>query len=225
MAISSATALSSPSSLISHLLSTIEDHIIPLTRTGVSSCYKVCGAAILLRTSLTPYTLATNNEHVSPLLHGEINCIQPFFTTDFPDPATRPDPKKDCVFLATHEPCSLCLSGITWSGFSKFYYLFTYEDSRDLFSIPNDIDILQEVFQVRDGNPPKEQIQRRPLYNRVNKFFTAMSFMDVVGKLESEEERRKWTGEIESVKGLYESLNGMYQEGKKGGVETSSIWQ
>ena len=34
-------------------------------------------------------------------------------------PATeRPNPR-DCIFLATHEPCSLCLSGITWSGFGK----------------------------------------------------------------------------------------------------------
>jgi hypothetical protein len=28
------------------------------------------------------------------------------------------------------------LSGITWSGFNEFYYLFTYEDSRDLFDVP-----------------------------------------------------------------------------------------
>ena len=36
---------------------------------------------------------------------------------------TRPSPK-DCVFVATHEPCSLCLSAITWGGFDNFSYFF-----------------------------------------------------------------------------------------------------
>jgi hypothetical protein len=37
------------------------------------------------------------------------------------------------------------LSGITWGGFDNFYYLFTYEDTRDAFGIPHDIRILEEV--------------------------------------------------------------------------------
>ena len=140
---------SDPKTLLSTLLRTIENDIVPLTAKGVSSGSKLFGAAILSRDGLKPLTVSTNNERISPLFHGEIACIQDFFTRDFPDPATRPSPQKDCIFLATHEPCSLCLSGITWSGFSEFYYLFTYEDSRDLFSIPYDIDILQEVFRVQ----------------------------------------------------------------------------
>lgn len=38
------------------------------------------------------------------------------------------------------------LSGITWGGWDNFFYLFTYEDTRDAFSIPHDIRILEEVF-------------------------------------------------------------------------------
>jgi tRNA(Arg) A34 adenosine deaminase TadA len=214
-----------PEKLVSSLLATIEDRIIPLTRQGVSSGSKLFGAAILSRRDLTPYTLATNNERISPLLHGEINCIQQFCTVDYPDPSTRPNPSKDCVFLATHEPCSLCLSGITWAGFNEFYYLFTYEDSRDLFGIPYDIDILQEVFRVKGEGETDMEVERKPLYNRQNKFFTAKSFTDVVGEVQDEGERKRLMGEIERVKELYNGLSETYQEGKKKGAESSSVWK
>lgn len=210
--------------LLSTLLRTIEDGIIPMTREGVASGSKVFGAAILARQDLKPLTVVTNNERVSPLLHGEINCIQEFFTKTFPDPATRPDPQTDCIFLATHEPCSLCLSGIAWSGFREFYYLFTYEDSRDLFAIPYDIDILQQVFRV-PGTESEEQVERRALYNRENKFFTGRSLMDLVEKLETKSEQDHWVAEIERVKGLYNALSETYQEGKKSGAQTSSTWK
>ncbi|KAF1942883.1 cytidine/deoxycytidylate deaminase family protein [Clathrospora elynae] len=216
---------STPSTLVSSLLSTIESRIIPLTRTGVSSGSKLFGAAILSRTTLQPYTLATNNERISPLLHGEINCIQQFFTVDFPEVSSRPSPGKDCIFLATHEPCSLCLSGITWAGFNEFYYLFTYEDSRDLFGIPYDIDILQEVFGVQGRGESAKQVERKPLYNRKNKFFNAKSFADVVGEVEDMAERGRLMGEIDRVKELYNGLSETYQEGKKIGTKSSSVWK
>lgn len=211
-------------SLLTALLRTIEDAIVPLTKDGVASGSKVFGAAILSAKDLKPLTVATNNERVSPLLHGEINCIQEFFTKDYPDPATRPSPQTDCVFLATHEPCSLCLSGIAWSGFKEFYYLFTYEDSRDLFAIPYDIDILQQVFRV-PGTESSEQVEKRDLYNRENKFFTGRSFADLVNDLDTDEEKEKWTAEIQRVKALYNALSETYQEGKRTGAETSSAWK
>ncbi|KAJ3493504.1 hypothetical protein NLG97_g4689 [Lecanicillium saksenae] len=209
---------------LSTLLSTVEEKIIPLTKDGVASGSKVFGAAILSRKDLKPFTVSTNNEKVSPLLHGEINCIQEFFTKDFPDPASRPDPQTDCIFLATHEPCSLCLSGIAWSGFREFYYLFTYEDSRDLFSIPYDIDILQQVFRV-PGIETQEQVERRALYNRENKFFTGRSFLDLVEKLETKDEKDHFLAEIKRVKALYNALSDTYQEGKKAGTQTASAWK
>jgi len=212
-----------PTDLLKALLSTTENDIIPLTRDGVSSGSKVFGAAILDRQTLKPYTVATNNERESPLLHGEINCIQQFFTVAFPDPATRPDPRKDCIFFATHEPCSLCLSGITWAGFGEFYYLFTYEDSRDLFEIPYDIDILQEVFRVQ-GQETAEQVERRPLYNKTNKFFKARSLADLAGDLDREG-KEHFEAEIKRVKALYSSLSETYQAGKAAGATSSSVWK
>jgi tRNA(Arg) A34 adenosine deaminase TadA len=116
----------SPAQLLSAILTATEREIIPLTAEGVKSGCKLFGAAILTQPGLETHTVATNNERASPLLHGEINCIQEFFKNE---PAGRPHPR-DCIFFATHEPCSLCLGGITWAGFKEFYYLFTYEDSR-----------------------------------------------------------------------------------------------
>ncbi|TQN65754.1 hypothetical protein CSHISOI_09652, partial [Colletotrichum shisoi] len=214
-----------PATLLSSLLSLTEDGIVPLTRRGVTSGSKLFGAAILSSDTLEPLTVATNDERSSPLLHGEINCIQQFFTTSFPDPSTRPDPRTGCVFFATHEPCSLCLSGIAWSGFREVYYLFTYEDSRDLFAIPHDIAILEEVFRVRAEGERDDALAARALYNRTNRFFTARSLGELVGELPEGEERARWAREMERVKGLYNALSDTYQEGKKAGAESSSVWK
>lgn len=214
-----------PDDLLAALLRTTEKDIVPLTRAGVSSGSKLFGAAILSSADLTPITVATNNERVSPLFHGEINCIQQFYTVTHPDPSSRPDPRTECVFYATHEPCSLCLSGITWSGFSELYYLFTYEDSRDKFAIPYDIDILESVFRVRAEGESDEEVKKRALYNKENKFFTAKSLADLVSMIEDEGERNKWQGEVDRVKALYDGLSEVYQEGKKSGAVTSSTWK
>ncbi|KAI1422449.1 cytidine deoxycytidylate deaminase family protein [Xylaria sp. FL1777] len=263
---------SDPKALLKALLTTIEDDVIPLTSKGVSSGNKLFGAAILSKAGLVPQTVSTNNETASPLLHGEINCIQQFFAqTSFPAAAAasssssssksearrpltssttqqRPSPR-DCVFLATHEPCSLCLSGITWSGFDNFFYMFTYEDSRDLFSIPYDIDILQEVFRVPAVLPParssgggikgegvveeeeeeeKEDLDARPLYNRRNKFFTARSFEDLAREIAErygEAEGERWRDEIRRVKARYDGLSDTYQKSKTEVVGSASIWK
>lgn len=211
----------SPTTLLSTILRLTEEKIVPLTRAGVSSGSKLFGAAILNRSDLSAHTVATNNERASPLLHGEINCIQQFFTSPS---ESRPSPK-DCVFFATHEPCSLCLSGITWAGFNEFYYLFTYEDSRDLFSIPYDIDILEQVFRVPGPSDTPETLAERPLYNRKNKFFTAKSLADLLEEVDDEAEKAHWTSEIQRVKELYNSLSETYQEGKKAGAESASVWK
>lgn len=215
------TTTHSPTTLLSTLLRVTEEQIVPLTRRGVSSGSKLFGAAILSRAVLAPITVATNDERSSPLLHGEINCIQQFFSS----PADGRPATADCVFLATHEPCSLCLSGIAWAGFHEFYYLFTYEDSRDLFAIPHDIDILQEVFRVPAPGDTPETLAARPLYNRKNRFFEAKSFADLLGEIEDQEERARWEGEIARVKALYNALSETYQEGKKAGAESASVWK
>lgn len=133
--------------LVSRFLDVVESDIAPLTREGVRRGDKVFGAAILRKVDLTLVVAGTNEETECPLWHGEIVAIRRFHEI----PITQRPAPKECLFLSTHEPCSLCLSAITWAGFDNFHYLFSYEDSRDDFAIPHDLRILQEVFDCPEG--------------------------------------------------------------------------
>ncbi len=72
---------------------------------------------------------------------GEVYTLKLFYEMD---PKTRP-PASECILLSTHQPCSMCLSAIVWSGFD----IFSYEDTEDEFSIPHDLKILRDVFACR----------------------------------------------------------------------------
>ncbi|KAI9766310.1 MAG: hypothetical protein M1839_004925 [Geoglossum umbratile] len=203
-----ANQVHSPSTLLSTILRVTEKHIIPLTRASVADGDTFFGAAILSRLTLEPpLAVAINHTLESPLLHGEISCIQRFFSNAEP---SRPS-AHNCVFFATHEPCSLCLSGITWSGFKELYFLFTYDETRDLFSIPLDIEILEEVFRVRAPADTDETLAARPLYNKQNKFFTSKSLGELVDEVDDAAERERLKGEIGRVKEMYNEFIEMYQ--------------
>jgi tRNA(Arg) A34 adenosine deaminase TadA len=117
-------------------------------------------------------------------------------------PATaRPD-TRDCLFLATHEPCSLCLSAITWAGFDNFTYLFAYEDTRDAFNIPHDLKILEEVFGVGNG-----------AYRRENAFWTSRSIVDLVGRAPTAQ-RAALNARVEALSRTYAELSAAYQARK-----------
>jgi tRNA(Arg) A34 adenosine deaminase TadA len=198
--------------LISRLLDVIETDIVARTKGGVGGGNKLFGAAILRKSDLSVVVAETNNETESPIWHGEMHAIRRFFEL----PAEgRPAPK-DCIFLATHEPCSLCLSGITWSGFDNFYYLFSYEQTRDSFGIPHDIRILREVYAVPD--PDRDFVpEDRPLYNRKNAFFTAHDIQQMIaGQDRSSKERL--VERVDNLNAVYNDLSATYQadKGKKG---------
>jgi hypothetical protein len=105
------------------------------------------------------------------------------------------------------------------------YYLFTYEDSRDQFSIPYDIDILEQVFRVRAEGESDRALQDRALYNKSNKFFTAKSIQDLVNEIQNKDEEQHWKVEVDRVKALYNVLGEEYQRNKNKGIETSSTWR
>jgi tRNA(Arg) A34 adenosine deaminase TadA len=178
------------------LLDVIADDILPMTARGVAAGNKVFGAALLRKDDLSLVIAGTNDETDNPLLHGEINTLNQFY--ELPDrPATS-----ELVFLTTHEPCTLCMSAITWAGFDNYYYFYSHEDSRDAFAIPHDLKILKEVFGLEPGG-----------YRRTNEFWTAYSISDLV-ESEAEPLRTQLREQTQRIKAKYAALSDQYQETK-----------
>jgi tRNA(Arg) A34 adenosine deaminase TadA len=195
-------------SFISRLLDVIEHEVVPKTAKGVALGNKLFGAAILRKSDLSVVIAETNNETENPLWHGEMHAIKRFYELAA---ESRPDPK-DCIFVTTHEPCSLCLSGITWSGFDNFYFLFSHEDSRDSFAIPYDIQILQAIYAVPD--PGVETVPAdRPLYNRHNAFFKSYAIQGLIAGLERTQ-KEELLARVDNLVGAYADLSAIYQRDK-----------
>lgn len=184
--------------LIDRLLDVITNDIAPMTAKEVTRGNKIFGAAILLKSDLSVVIAETNNEVENPLWHGEMHAIKKLYERDR---ATLPDPK-DCIFLATHEPCSLCLSAITWSGYDNFYYLFSHEDSRDSFAIPHDLKILKEVFTLDPGG-----------YNTSNAYWQGHDIAKLIASLDRGN-RERLLARIDDITALYADLSAAYQTGK-----------
>lgn len=184
--------------IIDGLLSALEHDIVPLTQKGVREGNKVFGAAILRKSDLSLVVAATNTEVENPLWHGEVSAIKKLY--EIPR-SKRPAPR-DCYFLATHEPCSLCLSAITWGGYDNFYYLFSYTDSRDSFNIPHDLKILKEVFKCDHGNYARENF-----YWKSNNILTLINACDDVHK-------NDFLARIDRLKKVYNEMSDVYQNSK-----------
>lgn len=185
-------------SLIERLFDVIENDIVPKTAEGVKKGNKLFGAALLAKDDRSLVIAETNNELENPLWHGEMHCLKRFY--EMPK-ATRAD-TKDLIFLSTHEPCSLCLSAITWAGFDNFYYLFSHEDSRDSFAIPHDLKILKEVFTLEPGG-----------YNAENAYWKSFSLRKLVRDL-PEAGRKRLEERVAKISKLYDEMSETYQESK-----------
>ena len=182
--------------LVDALLTAVEHHILPLTRTGVAAGNKVFGAALLDKKTLSVVLAGTNNETENPLWHGEVHTIKKFYEIK-QRPATS-----DLLFLSTHEPCSMCLSAITWSGFDNFFYFFSHQDSRDSFSIPHDLRILKEVFTLEPGG-----------YRRTNAFWHSEHIPDLIAACD-DAAKVEFKARADGIRTDYAKLSDMYQHGK-----------
>jgi tRNA(Arg) A34 adenosine deaminase TadA len=110
-------------SQIRKMLQIIETDILPKTTLGVAKGNKVFGAAVL-NDQLGLVYADTNEETTCPLFHGEVKLI---YEWSKQIPASERGPSaQSSVFLATHEPCCMCISSIVWSGFPCVYYFFPY---------------------------------------------------------------------------------------------------
>lgn len=182
--------------IASRLLDVIENDILPLTSKGVALGNKVFGAAILRKSDLSLVVAETNNELENPLWHGEVHALKRFHEL-----GEKPD-TKDLIFLSTHEPCTMCMSAITWAGFDNFYSFFSHEDSRDAFAIPHDLKILKEVFGLEPGG-----------YRRSNAFWNSYFIADLV-ESEAEPLRSRLKDQTARIKAAYDALSSDYQSSK-----------
>ncbi len=187
-----------PTALTSRLLEAIEHDILPLTKEGVSKGNKIFGAALLLKSDLSTLLAETNNELENPLWHGEMHTLKRYYEM----PEDQRPPPSELIFLTTHEPCSLCLSAITWTGFDNFYYFFSHLDSRDAFAIPHDLKILKEVFNVEPGG-----------YRHSNEFWACHSIRELAANCS---QPQQFDEQILKVATAYDALSEVYQQGKTG---------
>jgi len=189
--------------LLNRFLKAFKDEILPLTFEGVNSGNKIFGAAIINKNDHSLVVAGTNNETKNPLWHGEIHTLKKFYELD---KKKRPD-EKNCIFLSSHEPCSLCLSAITFAGFDNFYYLFPYESTSEEFKIPHDLNILKEVFNVTDGKYIKE-----------NSYWKSYAINNLIEEIKTNN-KKKLMDAFDQIKKIYVDLTNKYQSSK----EESSI--
>ena len=181
---------------IEKILSTIENDIIPITRASVLKGNKIFGGAILNKSDCSLVLADTNHELENPIWHGEMYVLKKFYEQkNYP-------PTKDLIFLSTHEPCSMCLSAITWAGFDNFIYLFSYQESRDLFAIPHDLNILNQVFNVQDGN-----------YKKSNQYWTSYSIDEILNSGDFKN-LKNLKQRVTNIKRSYDELSELYQQTK-----------
>ena len=185
--------------LATRMLDLIENEVVPKTEKGTREGSKLFGAGIFRKDNLETVIAETNNEKEWPLFHGEVHALKKYWEL----PRDKRPAPSELIMIATHEPCPLCLSAITWMGIERFYFLFTYEDSRDEFGIPHDFRMLEEIFRCKGGN-----------YAPDNHYFSSASIADLIAKC-PEADRNALEARVTRIKAKYDEMSAVYQANKE----------
>tara|TARA_B100001123_G_scaffold390994_1_gene469028 strand:+ start:1696 stop:2286 length:591 start_codon:yes stop_codon:yes gene_type:complete len=186
-------------SLLKRFSDVFKENILPLTYKGVTLGNKIFGAAIIKKDDYSLVVAGSNNEIENPIWHGEIHTLKKFYEIKKRE---RPI-EKNCIFISSHEPCSLCLSAITFSGFDNFFYLFPYKSTSDEFHIPHDLNILKEVFNISDGKYMKE-----------NSYWKSYNINRLIDELK-DDNKKQISDSFKEIKKSYIDLSNKYQLSKE----------
>ena len=73
------------------------------------------------------------------------------------------------ILVSSHEPCMMCAAAIMWSGIKNVEYVFSYEDTKDIFSVGEDLVMMHNSCGIN-------HIKNSDMYNA--KQITDQSFRD-----------------------------------------------
>ena len=96
----------------------------------------------------------------------------------------------------------MCLSAITWCGFDNFYYFFPYSDTESSFNIHHDLKILNEVFNIKNGE-----------YNKDNYYWKSHSILESINK-SIDPYKEKLLEKAQKIRDQYENISELYQSSK-----------
>ena len=191
---------------IKALLTVIEKDILPKTEAGVAAGNKVFGAAVLSK-EFDVVIAGTNCETECPLFHGEVKVIYDWSLQT--PPAERGPQAVSSVFLATHEPCCMCISSIVWAGFNKCFYFFPYAIT-SAQGIPHDINTMHELWGVNT-------------YRKVNKYCATAGLMELIEQLPDGEEKSELLVQQQRLLDAYDELANKYHSEKAQNVNNSLV--
>lgn len=182
---------------LKRMLQVIQDEIFPVTVQGVADGNKVFGAAILDEHFRT-VCVETNRETTCPIFHGEVHAIYQW--SKMVEPAQRGPRAQSANFLATHEPCCMCVSSILWAGFQKVFYFFPYSVTTAQ-GIPHDIRTMHELWGV-------------PTYRKQNRYISTACIMELVEALPEGDEKQELLNLQNELTAEYDKLSNKYHSEK-----------
>jgi tRNA(Arg) A34 adenosine deaminase TadA len=135
--------LTASAAQLRRFLHVIEHELLPTTKVEVARGRAVAtDSAAVLDSQGRVVVAATSQEVACPLHRGAVVAIEQWAKCD-----QKPS-MSEAIFLATHEPCCLCMTAIVHAGFQTCYYLFPRETARGQSAL-HDQRILHELWNVK----------------------------------------------------------------------------